>query len=135
LNHSIRTFAAAVLAAAAFSAPVLAERALNGSEAQSLLAGRRFDFNCIDGTSGMASYEHGGVAKAFYRSPTARDTTTEETDEGRVRSAGEDVCIHWQRLNSGREGCYRMTERKPGLYRIATTDQGRWCDLTERRSF
>ncbi len=131
MNLLIRTFAATVLAAAAFSAPVLAERALTGSEAQALLAGRRFEFNCIDGTTGMASYGKGGVAKAIYRSPTARDTAMEETDEGRVRSAGEDVCIHWQRLNSGREGCYRMTERKPGLYRIATTDQARWCDLTE----
>ena len=132
MNLSIRTFAAAVLATVAFSAPVLAERVLTPSEAQTLLAGRRFDFNCIDGTTGMASYEHGGVARAIYRSSTARETAMEETDEGRVRITGEDVCIHWQRLNSGREGCYRMTERSPGSYRIATTDQGRWCDLISR---
>ena len=132
MNLLIRTVAAAAIAATAFSAPVLADRVLTGSEAQSLLAGRRFDFNCIDGTIGMASYERSGVAKAIYRSPTAPETAMEETDEGRVRSAGEDVCIHWQRLNFGREGCYRMTERAPGSYRIATLNQGRWCDLNSR---
>ena len=131
MKFSTRTFAAAVVAAAAFSAPVLAERILTGSEAQSLLAGRRFNFNCFDGTTGMASYEPGGVARATYRSPTARETAMEEIDEGRVRSAGGDLCIQWQRLDSGREGCYRMVERVPGSYRIATLNQARWCDLTE----
>ena len=132
MNLLIRTFAATVLAAAAFSAPVLAERALTGSEAQALLAGRRFEFNCIDGTRGCASYERSGLAKALYRMPSMRETASEVADEGRVRSAGNDVCIRWQQLNSGQEGCYRMTENAPGSYRITTSDQARWCDLQER---
>ena len=132
MKLSIRTFAAAVLAAAAFSAPVLAERAMTGSEAQTLLAGRRFEFNCIDGTSGWASYERSGLAKAIYRMPNMRETAMEVADTGRVRSAGNDLCIRWQQLNFGEEGCYRMTQYSPGRYRIATSDQGRWCDLLER---
>jgi hypothetical protein len=132
LNQSIRTLAAAILAATTVTAPVLADRILTGSEAQNLLAGRRFEFNCIDGTSGWASYERSGLAKAVYRMPNMRETAMEESDVGRVRSSGNDLCIHWQQLNSGKEGCYRMTEYSPGRYRIATSDQGRWCDLQER---
>jgi hypothetical protein len=132
LNQSIRTFAAAILAATTVTAPVLADQLLTGSEAQNLLAGRRFEFNCIDGTSGWASYERSGLAKAIYRMPNMRETAMEVADTGRVRSAGDNVCIRWQQLNSGEEGCYRMTQYSPGRYRIATSDQGRWCDLQER---
>jgi hypothetical protein len=125
-------FAAALLAATSFAAPVLADRVLSGSEAQNLLAGRQFEFICIDGTHGRANYERGGTASAIYRAANAREDAMEQQDHGRVRPAGEDVCIHWQRLNDGKEGCYRMTERSPGRYRIATADQARWCDLSER---
>jgi hypothetical protein len=132
LNQSIRTFVAAILAATILTAPVLADRILTGSEAQTLLAGRQFEFNCIDGTRGWASYERSGLAKAIYRMPNMRETAMEVADEGRVRSAGNDLCIRWQQLNSGQEGCYRMTEYSPGRYRITTSDQARWCDLLER---
>jgi hypothetical protein len=132
MNQSVCTFAAAILAATTITAPVLADQILTGSEAQNLLAGRRFEFNCIDGTSGSASYERSGLAKAIYRMPNMRDIAMEVSDEGRVRSTGNDLCIRWQQLNSGQEGCYRMTQSSPGRYRIATSDQARWCDLQER---
>jgi hypothetical protein len=131
MNQSVRTFAAAILAATAFTAPALADRILSGSEAQTLLAGHRFEFNCIDGTRGWASYERSGLAKAIYRMPNMRETAMEIADEGRVRSAGNDLCIRWQQLNSGQESCYRMTEHSPGRYRIATSDQTRWCDFQQ----
>ena len=132
MNQSIRIFTAAILAATILTVPVLADRILTGPEAQSLLAGRRFEFNCIDGTTGLASYERSGMAKAIFRMPNMRDTAMEESDVGHVRSSGNDLCIRWQQLNSGQEGCYRMTEHAPGRYRIATSDQARWCDLLER---
>jgi hypothetical protein len=50
-----------------------------------------------------------------------------------VRANGDNVCIRWSKLNGGDEGCYRMTERKPGQYRIAA-GQIRWCDLSPRSS-
>jgi hypothetical protein len=130
LNSTIRIVAVALVAATTFNGPVLADRALSGPEAKNLLAGRQFDFICVDGTRGRANYHQGGgAATAVFRVPTSRDDAMEQQDQGLVRTTGDDVCIRWQRLNDGQEGCYRMTERKPGLYRIATNDQARWCDL------
>jgi hypothetical protein len=53
------------------------------------------------------------------------------SDQGRVRADGDNVCIRWKNLNGGDEGCYRMSERRPGVYRIAE-GQARWCDLSIR---
>jgi hypothetical protein len=50
-----------------------------------------------------------------------------------VRVDGEHLCIRWGKLNGGAEGCYRMTERRPGTYRIAEGSM-RWCDITVRSS-
>ena len=129
--HSIRTFAAAVAVAAVIVAPAFAETILSGADAHQRLAGQTFDFNCVDGTRGQASYGKSGVATANYRLPTAGDDAAIQKDHGRVRAEGGNVCIRWNNLNGGNEGCYRMTERRPGVYRIAE-GQMRWCELSQR---
>jgi hypothetical protein len=128
-----RTIAAATLAAAVFAAPALADNFLSGAEAHQRLAGQTFDFNCVDGTRGQATYGKSGVATANYRLASASDDAAVQQDQGRVRANGDNVCIRWSKLNGGDEGCYRMTERKPGQYRIAS-GQIRWCDLSTRSS-
>jgi hypothetical protein len=130
-RNSIRTAAAATIAIALGVAPALADRLLSGTEAHQMLAGQTFDFNCVDGTRGQATYAKSGVATANYRLPTAESDAAVLTDQGRVRANGENVCIRWGKLNGGDEGCYKMTERRPGQYRIAE-GQMRWCDLNSR---
>jgi hypothetical protein len=97
-----------------------------------LLAGQSFDFHCVDGTRGEASYGHSGIATATYRLASASDDASLLKDQGRVRTAGDNVCIRWNNLNGGQEGCFRMSERQPGRYRIAADDRIRWCELKVR---
>lgn len=131
VSLSIRTVAAAGIAIAIGAAPALADRVLNGTEAHQKLAGQTFDFSCVDGTRGQATYAKSGVATASYRLPTAEVDATMLNDRGSVRANGDNVCIRWGKLNGGDEGCYKMTERRPGQYRIAE-GQMRWCDLNAR---
>jgi hypothetical protein len=129
--HPIRTFAAVVAAAAVIAAPALAENILTGADAHQRLSGQSFDFNCVDGTRGQASYGRSGLMTASYRLPMAGDDAALQKDQGRVRTEGNNVCIRWNNLNGGTEGCYRMTERRPGVYRIADGPV-RWCELSLR---
>ncbi|MCC6948162.1 MAG: hypothetical protein IT539_10395 [Bradyrhizobiaceae bacterium] len=131
MYKSIRIFAAAAVAASAVAAPALADRILSGEEAHQLLAGQKFTFACVDGTRGEASYTRSGAATAAYRLATAGDDAAVQQDQGRVHAEGGNVCIRWNNLNGGSEGCYRMTERRAGQYRIAE-GATRWCDLTIR---
>ena len=132
MNKSIQICAAAVVAATVVAAPALAERLLSGAEAHALLAGQRFNFFCVDGTRGEASYAKSGVAVANYRLPVSPNEGEMLTDHGRVRTDGDNICIRWKTLDGGTESCFRMTERQPGRYRIATEDRIRWCDITVR---
>lgn len=134
MNVSIRTAAAVLAAACTLVAPALADRVLSGPEAEKLLAGQTFDFSCVDGTQGKASYANSGVATASYRLPSAPGDAAMLKDRGRVRTEGENICIRWNNLNAGEEGCFRVSERQPGKYRIATADRIRWCDLSARGS-
>lgn len=127
----IRTIAAASLAVSLGSSAALADRVLSGPEAQQMLSGQTFDFSCVDGTRGQATYGKSGVATASYRLPGTGDDAAIQKDQGRVRTNGENICIRWSTLNGGEEGCYKMSERRPGQYRIAE-GQARWCDLTSR---
>jgi hypothetical protein len=126
-----RTIAAACVAAALFAAPASADNVLSGAEAQQKLAGQTFDFSCVDGTRGHATYGKSGVATASYRLPSAGDDAALQKDQGHVRADGGNLCIRWGTLNGGEEACFRMTERKPGIYRIAD-GAVRWCDLSTR---
>ncbi len=128
-----RALAAGAIAVAVWTSPAFADRVLNGAEAHRMLSGQTFEFNCVDGTRGEASYAKSGVATASYRLPTAGSDAALQRDQGRVRANGENLCIRWGTLNGGQEGCYRMTERRPGVYRIAE-GQLRWCELSARRA-
>lgn len=123
--------AAGIICALGTSA--FADRVLSGAEAHQMLAGQTFAFNCVDGTRGHATYAQSGVATASYRLPTAGDDAAIQRDQGRVRANGDNLCIQWNKLGGGEEGCYRMTERRPGQYRIAD-GHIRWCDLSTRGS-
>jgi hypothetical protein len=122
---------AGAIAVAVWISPALADRVINGTEAHQMLAGQTFDFNCVDGTRGEASYAKSGVATASFRLPSADSTAAVQRDNGRVRADGDNLCIRWGTLNGGKEGCYKMTERRPGVYRIAE-GQLRWCELSAR---
>ena len=126
------TFAFALIVASSALAPVLADGQLQGAEAQRLLDGRRFSFHCVNGTTGFASYA-GQTATALYKMPAARESDMEENDRGDVQAAGDALCIRWQRLNGGKNDCYKVSAKEPGSYRIATPDGRLWCDFTERR--
>ena len=90
------------------------------------------DFRFRDDDIVIATYAKSGVAVANYRLPSAGADAAIQTDRGRVRAQGENVCIRWGTLNGGEEGCYRMTERRPGQYRIAEGAL-RWCELSSHR--
>ncbi len=128
-----RALVAGAITVAVWTSPALADRVLSGAEAHRMLAGQTFDFNCVDGTRGEASYAKSGVATANYRLPTAGSDAAIQRDHGRVRANGDNLCIRWGTLNGGEEGCYRMTERRPGQYRIAE-GQLRWCELNARQA-
>ena len=126
------TFALFLIVASGAFAPVLADSQLQGAEAQRLLDGKRFSFNCVNGTTGFASYA-GHTATALYKMPAARESDLEENDSGHVQASGDALCIRWQRLNGGKNDCYKVSTREPGSYRIASPDGRLWCDFTERR--
>jgi hypothetical protein len=128
---------AALLAATALlaAAPALAQQArpLTAAEAMKVLSGKRMSFDCIDGSTGQAHYAANGTATAVWRRPGSQDARIQdEQDTGRVRSAGNLVCIRWTKLNDGREGCFQMSVRGGSIYRLATTDGRLWCDLRPR---
>jgi hypothetical protein len=126
---SIRPFAAAAVAAV-LAGPALADRPVPGPEAHKLLAGRNFEFVCMDGTRGRASYEASGAMAAVFWMSNRRDDAMEQHDSGRARAVGDNVCMSWRNLTGGKEECFRMTERKPGVYRLATYNQTIWCDFS-----
>lgn len=132
LNFS-QALAAGAISVALFASPALADRVLSGAEAHQMLSGQTFEFNCVDGTRGEASYAKSGVATANFRLSGANADAAVQRDHGRVRAEGENLCIRWGTLNGGKEGCYKMVERRPGMYRISE-GQLRWCEFTARRS-
>jgi len=124
----MRNFFCAVAALTAMMGPVLSiasanERALDGVEAQRALEGHRFSLSCVDGTSGSARLAGTVVSASYLRSGSDGAVR----DIGHVRARGENLCIRWNEMNHGAEGCYHVSQRSPGLYRI-TSGMG-WCDL------
>lgn len=123
----MKTLAWAVVAAA-IATPALAERPLTAEEVQSRLSGKNFSLSCVNGVNGRGTYQ-GGIVKASYSVPSAAEGSAPVQDLGRVRARGTDLCIAWQRLTGGSEGCYRVSERAPGRYRIAVPEGHLWCDF------
>jgi len=122
-----RKLALAVLAACIVS-PALADRLVTGEEAQSIFAGKSFSLSCVNGVNGRGSF-NGSVVRASYRMPSAAEGSDPVQDLGKVRSRGSDLCIAWRHLTNGDEGCYRVSERSPGRYRIAVPSGHLWCDF------
>ncbi len=134
MNHKFsRALAAGTIAVALWTSPAFADRVLSGAEAHQMLSGQTFEFNCVDGTRGEASYAKSGVATASFRLGGANVDAAIQRDHGRVRAEGENLCVRWGTLNGGKEGCYKTVERRPGLYRISE-GQLRWCELSARRN-
>jgi hypothetical protein len=108
------------------STAMAGERALDGAEAQRVLNGRRFSLSCIDGTSGSGRLNGAVVSANYLRSAELGPVR----DIGHVRASGANLCIRWNEMNNGAEGCYQVSERAEGHYRIAS-GMG-WCDLAVR---
>lgn len=102
---------------------------MTGAEMQRALAGKRFNLACADGTKGSGSYSASGIAKASYTRPSNRDDAGSDTDQASVRAQGHEICLNWKKLNGGGEGCYGVTEKSEGAYRLASASGG-WCDIT-----
>ena len=114
---------------ALLATPALADRLLSGDEAHSRLAGKNARFTCSDGTVGRAQYNEDGAGLATFRQPNRPDHFPDETGSARVISRGDLVCIAWRQLAAQGEGCYRMTERAAGQYRVTSPDGRNWCDF------
>lgn len=125
----IKSLLGAAVAVSVIS-PAFAERPLSADEVESRLSGKQFSLSCVNGISGRGSYA-GGIVKASYRMPAAREDAEPVQDQGSVRARGGDLCIAWRHLTGGGEGCYRVTEKAPGRYRISD-GSGRWCDFAVR---
>ena len=107
----------------------IADKVMTGAEAQRALAGKRFILACADGTKGTGSYSASGVAQASYTRPNSRDDAGLKPDRASVRAQGAEICLNWKKLNGGGEGCYGVTERASGSFRLASASGG-WCDIT-----
>ena len=130
MSRSTLAAAAALLAFA--TGPAAAERVLSGKEAQSVLAGSQASFKCNDGTVGRASYGKDGTGTANFRYPNQPQNIPDQTGFGKVSARGELVCVSWRQLAASGEGCFRLAERAPGVYRGTTVDGAGWCEFRTR---
>lgn len=130
MRKSALFVAAAIVIAAAV--PAAADRILSGEEAQSVLAGSQASFKCNDGTVGRASYGTDGTGTANFRYPNQPQNIPDQTGFGKVSARGELVCVSWRQLAASGEGCFRLAERAPGVYRGTTVDGAGWCEFRTR---
>ncbi len=123
------SIAAAAALIALLSAPALADRTLSGAEAQRLLAGKRFNLQCIDGTRGTGSFS-GRSVTVSYKRPAAGEDAMESMDKATVSARGNEICLNWKEFNGGGDGCYPVAEKSAGKYRLGSSS--RWCDISAR---
>jgi hypothetical protein len=121
------TFVAAVLAA---SPQALAERPISGAEAQQLLAGKQFLIQCVDGTQGYGVFNMHGVVNVAYRRFNAHRNAPDQRDRATVRARGNEICLAWREFDGGGDGCYPISEKNVGHYRIGSAM--RWCEIKAR---
>jgi hypothetical protein len=117
-------FAAAAVAA---SVPAHAERPITGAEAQRLLAGKQFLIQCVDGTQGYGVFNTHGLVTVAYRRFNARNGTPDERDRATVRARGNEICLAWKQFDGGGDGCYPVSQKNAGHYRIGSSM--RWCEI------
>jgi hypothetical protein len=121
---------ASILATLAGASPALAERPITGAEAQRLLAGRSFQLQCIDGTSGRGVFNTHGAVSVSYRRGGASEMMQEQRDRATVHAQGNEICINWTQFDGGGNSCYPVAERAAGSFRIGGIN--RWCDIYAR---
>ena len=122
---------AAILAAIlTVASPAVAEHAITGAEAQRLLAGKSFQLQCVDGTSGRGVFGAHNVVTVSYRRSGATEIAQEQRDRATVQARGNEICISWTQFDGGGDSCYAVAERAANSYRIGSPI--RWCDITAR---
>ena len=112
------------------SSQAFADRALTGVEAQRLLAGKRFNLQCVDGTRGFGTISGSGVINVSYKRSASREDAMEERDRATVRPQGNEICLSWKQFAGGGDSCYPVAEVSNGRYRIGV--DGLHCDIDAR---
>jgi hypothetical protein len=121
-------FAVAIMLAATI--PALAGRQVRGDDVARILNGKRFQIDCIDGTTGHGQVSQYGVATVAYRRPSSSTSKAEEFDNAVVRVRGVEICLAWRQFGGGGNGCYPVSEESGGRYRLSTGPL--WCDISPK---
>lgn len=118
-----------VLATAVFAAsvPARAERPITGAEAQRLLSGKQFLIQCVDGTQGHGVFNSHGTVTVAYRRFNAPNGMPDQRDRATVRARGHEICLAWKEFDGGGDGCYPVSQKDAGHYRIGSAM--RWCEI------
>lgn len=114
-------------AALAMSSPALAERPISGAEAQRFLAGKQFLIQCVDGTHGYGVFNMHGIVSVAYRRFNSRNGSPDLRDRATVRARGNEICLAWKEFDGGGDGCYAVSEKTVGHFRIGSSM--RWCEI------
>jgi hypothetical protein len=110
--------------------PAAAERPITGAEAQRLLSGKQFMIQCVDGTQGYGVFNAHGIVNVAYRRFNMRNDAPDLRDRATVRARGNEICLAWKEFDGGGDGCYPISEKNNGHYRIGSTI--RWCEIKAR---
>lgn len=116
--------------ALAFTSPAVAERLITGAEAQRLLSGKQFLIQCVDGTQGYGVFNTHGIVNVAYRRFNMRNDAPDLRDRATVRARGNEICLHWKEFDGGGDGCYPVSEKNVGHFRIGSAM--RWCEIKAR---
>jgi hypothetical protein len=84
----------------------VAEAQMAGTDAQRALKGKRIALNCVDGTTGNATYRGDGKIIGTYSlsgKPAVKDT-------GTVRAAGQQLCLKFNVIDDGAENCFGVSQ-------------------------
>ena len=117
-------------AALIFSSAAIAQRPISGAEAQRLLSGKQFMIQCVDGTQGYGVFNTHGVVNVAYRRHNAHRDSPDLRDRATVRARGNEICLAWKEFDGGGDGCYPVSEKDHGHFRIGSTL--RWCEIKAR---
>jgi hypothetical protein len=118
-------FTAALVLAS--TAPTLAGRQISAADVARLLTGRKFQIECVDGTTGHGQVSRHGVASVVYRRPSAPRGQPAEYDNAVVRVRDGQICLAWRQFAGGGDGCYPVSEEATGRYRLSSGPL--WCDI------
>jgi hypothetical protein len=113
-----------------FSSAAIAQRPISGAEAQRLLSGKQFMIQCVDGTQGHGVFNTHGVVNVAYRRHNAHRDSPDQRDRATVRARGNEICLAWKEFDGGGDGCYPVSEKDYGHFRIGSTL--RWCEIKAR---